>query len=101
MFLTGRLLPAEIEEDMALANDLRNERYIALRRRFRPKARQEAAISAVRESGKLLHDPTLADVVGRYDRLDRDLTVFEQYLPKAVRAFDAMVERQIDAARER
>ncbi len=86
---------------MALANDLRNERYIALRRRFRPTARQEAAISAVRESGKLLHDPTLADVVGGCDRLDRDLTVFEQYLPKAVRAFDAMVERQIDAARER
>jgi hypothetical protein len=66
-----------------------------------PVPSQEAAISAVREAGKLLHDPTLADVVGRYDRLDRDLTVFEQYLPKAVRAFDAMVERQIDAARER
>ncbi len=95
------LLSEEIEADMALANDLRNQRYVALRRRFRPKARQEAAIAAVAQSETLLRDRTLAEVVGRYDRLDRDLAIFERHLPAAVRALDAMVERQIDAALDR
>lgn len=91
----------EVEADMALANRLRNERYVELRRQFRPKARQEAVHAAVDQSVKLLHKPALADVVTLYDQLDRDLAVFETYLPKAVRAYDARVEAQIDAALER
>jgi hypothetical protein len=96
----GRLSD-EVEADMTLANDLRNERYIELRQAFRPKARQEAAIAAVKQVEKLLGDDTLGKAVERYDRLDRELAVFERYLPAAVRALDAMEERAVDYALER
>lgn len=43
----GRLSD-EVEADMTLANDLRNKRYVELRQAFRPKARLEAAIAAVK-----------------------------------------------------
>lgn len=91
----------EVEADMKLANDLRNERYLELRRAFRPKARQAAAIASIKEAEKLLGDETLAKAVERYDRLDRELAVFEKYLPAAVRALDAMEERAVDYALER
>jgi hypothetical protein len=95
------ILPEEIEADMALANRLRNERYVELRRRFRPRARQEVVIAAIDQSEALLHDPTLSAAVARYDRLDRDLAIFERHLPAAVGAIDAMAERQMDAALDR
>jgi hypothetical protein len=95
------LLSDEVEADMARANHLRNERYVELRRQFRPRARQRAVIAAVEQSETVLHAATIADAIDRYDRLDRELEVFERYLPAAVRAFDAMVERQIDAAFDR
>lgn len=96
----GRLSD-EIKADMKLANDLRNERYAELRRTFRPKARQAAAITAIKQVKKLLRDETLGKAVERYDRLDRDLALFEKHLPAAVRALDAMEERAVDYALER
>ena len=84
---------------MEMANGLRNERYVELQNKFRPKARQQAVFDAIERSEELLHLETLAEVVSLYDGLDRDLAVFEQHLPAAVRALDAMVERQIDYAR--
>lgn len=84
---------------MALANCLRNERYVALRRRFRPRARQEAVIAAIEQSEKLLEDTTLADVVNRYDRLDRSLADFERRGSRGRGAQGLRVRRQ--AARKR
>jgi len=91
--------PEEVRRDMEMANGLRNERYVELQNKFRPKARQQAVFDAIERSEELLHLETLAEVVSLYDGLDRDLAVFEQHLPAAVRALDAMVERQIDYAR--
>jgi hypothetical protein len=96
----GRLSD-EVEADMKLANDLRNDRYVELRRAFRPKATQKAAIAAVEQVEKLLADDTLGKALERYGRLDRDLAVFEKYLPAAVRALGAMEERAVDYALER
>ncbi|HTW41905.1 MAG TPA: hypothetical protein VMD79_06300 [Solirubrobacteraceae bacterium] len=96
----GRLSDA-VEADMKLANDLRNRRYRELRRAFRPRARQAAAIAAIKQAEKLLADETLGKAVERYDRLDRDLAVFEKHLPAAVPALDAMEERALDYALER
>lgn len=96
----GRLSD-EVEADMTLANDLRNKRYVELHRAFHPKARQEAAIAAIKQVKKLLGDDTLGKALERYDRLDRNLAVFEKYLPAAVRALGAMEERAVDYALER
>lgn len=91
--------PDEVRRDMEIANGLRNERYVELRSKFRPKARQQAVFDAIERAEELLHLATLAEVISLYDGLDRDLAMFEQHLPAAVRAFDAMVERQLDYAR--
>jgi hypothetical protein len=96
----GRLSD-EVEADMKLANDLRNERYVELRWAFRPRARQAAAVAAIEQVEKLLGDDTLGKALERYDRLDRDLAVFEKYLPAAVRALGAMEERAVDYALDR
>jgi hypothetical protein len=93
----GRI-PEQVRQDMELANGLRNERYVELRKDFRPQARQEAVIDAIEKSKELLELPRLAEVIELYDQLDHDLTIFERHLPAAVGALNARVERQIDYA---
>jgi len=96
----GRL-PDEVEADMRLANNLRNQRYVELRRAFRPKARQASVEAAIRQAEKLLNYRTLDEVLTRYDSADRDLAIFEKHLPAAVQALGAMEERALDDALER
>lgn len=92
--------PVEIEDDMAAANEQRNDRYVRLRRKFRPRARLDVLTQIIGEAPRLCDAATLDATLALYSKLDADLRALERYLPEAVRAWDAIVDHAIDAARE-
>lgn len=94
----GRLREA-IYAEMDAANDARNERWIELRRGFRPRAKLEAIRHTGECAPKLIKASTMAQTLDLYRKLDRQLGPLERFLPEAVRAWDEMVQQEIDIAR--
>jgi hypothetical protein len=95
----GGSLPDEVYADMNAANDARNERWTALRRKFRPRAQLQVVSRTIVRASKLIETSSMAETLNLYQQLDRDLAPLETFLPEAVRAWDAMVQRKIDIAR--